>query len=567
MNTGLSAKLLACATGVLGPSGPVPRRNASLSVAAKSEKVVPGNTAKMLKADNSPTDSQKTAQKKTRAGFQIVLNERQIGPVPAQKGSTDAGQRTKVSAADTMLAKGPVPTVPPVQLPAKTASEVLSSKISTSGVPRPQPAAAPAESAQLPGRSPKLGLPPLLARKIRQGSARPVRAASKDSTLPSKPAQLNSDASRTLPTTLPANLSEKPPMLGAARQSVSNSDPTHRPNGPSGRTATPARQSTPGELIPDPSPQAARAVAEAAAPGNQTFAAAVNPLSANSMVGEIRSPDSKPQLPSLGPKKSSPQALEVLSGKSRTDKKSFLQSQSSDANRQGPLVPQEAGKSVPQKPQNLDVRVMTGHKETGGLAAAKSAPESDQQRKTSLIDPHHPAEWKPSVPATLAKNANTTSTGTAHATISRQIQESVSGAVRRGDQQITVQLSPPELGKVSIRFRERDGQISGSLQVSRTQTRAEIQQVLPQILRTLQDSGVQVKRLEVLLTNDQNQPGFKDQALPGQQDGGSAHQGPATPDEHGTNQSLDNWLLAGEQAALMAPDGALVTGESINMLA
>jgi len=65
-------------------------------------------------------------------------------------------------------------------------------------------------------------------------------------------------------------------------------------------------------------------------------------------------------------------------------------------------------------------------------------------------------------------------------------------------QRFTIRLNPPELGKVFARFHSQDNQIIGLLEVSKPETAAEIRQALPEIVRDLQDLGVQIKRLDVL---------------------------------------------------------------------
>jgi len=106
---------------------------------------------------------------------------------------------------------------------------------------------------------------------------------------------------------------------------------------------------------------------------------------------------------------------------------------------------------------------------------------------------------------TDVKNGNLTQPGGAEdtsANIGKQILESIHSSFihRSGDKQITVNLNPPELGQVSIKFQEQGTQLTGLLEVSKTQTRTEIEQALPQIIRNLSDSGINIKRLEVVLT-------------------------------------------------------------------
>ena len=97
------------------------------------------------------------------------------------------------------------------------------------------------------------------------------------------------------------------------------------------------------------------------------------------------------------------------------------------------------------------------------------------------------------------------------------------------------------------------------------QTRHEIEQALPQIIQNLTDSGIQIKRLEVTLTDQPQQQPYKDQSL---QDSWSHHQAGAegkNPDSNaaGTNQWLAN--DSGYQG-ISQPQQMLVTDDSINIL-
>ena len=81
--------------------------------------------------------------------------------------------------------------------------------------------------------------------------------------------------------------------------------------------------------------------------------------------------------------------------------------------------------------------------------------------------------------------------------VSEQILGSMQASLARGDRQLLVRLDPPELGNVVVRFQERGDQVSGVLEVSRDETRLEVEQALPEELRSLQDAGLQVRRPEV----------------------------------------------------------------------
>ena len=85
--------------------------------------------------------------------------------------------------------------------------------------------------------------------------------------------------------------------------------------------------------------------------------------------------------------------------------------------------------------------------------------------------------------------------------VGEQIRDSVQASLGRGEREITIRLRPPELGSVLIRFREDNAQIHGVLEVTRSDTRQEVEQALPQVLRSLQDFGIQIRGFEVTLSD------------------------------------------------------------------
>ena len=151
----------------------------------------------------------------------------------------------------------------------------------------------------------------------------------------------------------------------------------------------------------------------------------------------------------------------------------------------------------------------------------------------------------------------------AYSGLGEQIRESIHSLASQGDQQITIRLNPPELGRVSIKFQEQAGEITGLLEVSKLQTRIEIQQALPQILRDLADSGVQIKRLEVMLEDQSQQRSYKDQSP--QDDWSSQHYWPecGDPDNKTLNEYMENDYSYQD---ITETDQMFITENSINML-
>jgi hypothetical protein len=109
--------------------------------------------------------------------------------------------------------------------------------------------------------------------------------------------------------------------------------------------------------------------------------------------------------------------------------------------------------------------------------------------------------------------------------VGEQILDSMRASLDRGDNELVVRLHPPELGMVLVRFRENGEQISGLLEVSRSDTRHEIEQVLPPVLRSLQDAGIPMEKLEVVLSGQAERDLARGQP---QQD--------AWPQQHGSSQ-------------------------------
>ena len=163
-----------------------------------------------------------------------------------------------------------------------------------------------------------------------------------------------------------------------------------------------------------------------------------------------------------------------------------------------------------------------------------------------------------------------TSPGGVSASITEQILESIqsSSSQQAGTQQITIRLHPPELGKVFIRFEEQENQLIGLVEVSKAQTRYEVEQALPQIIQNLSDCGIQIKRLEVMLTDQNEQQSYGDESL---QDGSfqQHHDLPEwdNPDHPGTIGANDPEII-GNNSSYRDDLGSQmqITADSINIL-
>ncbi|MGB8225390.1 MAG: flagellar hook-length control protein FliK [Sedimentisphaerales bacterium] len=164
--------------------------------------------------------------------------------------------------------------------------------------------------------------------------------------------------------------------------------------------------------------------------------------------------------------------------------------------------------------------------------------------------------------------ASTKSTGNADsgAGVSSQIQESIYSSFRSGSQQIVIRLNPPDLGKVTIKFTEQGNGIIGLLQVDKPQTRNQIQQALPEIIQNLQNSGIQINKLEVVLTNQQEQYTPKDQSSAAGQNGWSGQQSSQNPESQINNTVYSERLTNIDNFTEFAEIRMQFADNSINML-
>lgn len=222
----------------------------------------------------------------------------------------------------------------------------------------------------------------------------------------------------------------------------------------------------------------------------------------------------------------------------------------------------------------INVQVSTGQTKNRGSSTSNDSPDSDLKQILSHNNSQTPVTEQSHNSVEGAKTAalpGQTSPGSVSADIGKQILESMHRSLSHegNDQQITIRLNPPELGKVFIKFDEQDSQIIGLLEVSKPQTRIEIQQALPQIIQNLQGSGIHIKRLEVVLSEGEQtgQESLKDQSLQNgwtqQQDSTSSYLGGNNPDTNGINE----WLINNNTYENISElQGTLIT-DGINMLA
>jgi len=275
----------------------------------------------------------------------------------------------------------------------------------------------------------------------------------------------------------------------------------------------------------------------------------------------------KSQLAGIAPEKSTT-TLNTTTDSKTTN--SEILSESSDGNSK------ESSQAGNKLSDNSAVQVTTGQIKNNN-AASNNNSNSELEQIITHNNPGTPAtELTPNSaePIKTVELPSQTSPNSISAGAGKQILESVRSSFSQEgqNQQITIQLNPPELGKVLIKFQEQDNQITGLLEVSKTQTRIEIEQAIPQIIRGLQDSGIQIKRLDVVLSQggQPDQGALRDSASGGLQNGWAQQQYP-TDSYMGRNNldasEINEWLINNNSYQNISElQEALTTDGSINML-
>jgi flagellar hook-length control protein FliK len=308
---------------------------------------------------------------------------------------------------------------------------------------------------------------------------------------------------------------------------------------------------------------------KSATPGNEKTAA----LSSNFPAVQTKLTESQSKPIGITPEKSTPVANKLSDSEAAAPE---ILSESSGGNgKESPRAGNKLSDNATVQDLNVtDVQVSTGQTKNRGGSTSNNSFNSDPEQILSHNNPQTPVTEQSPSSAEVAKSFNPpgqTSPSETYADIGKQILESIQKPLSQEgqDQQITVRLNPPELGKVFIKFQEQDDQIIGLLEVSKTQTRIEIQQALPQIIRSLQDSGIQIKRLDVVLSEEEQpeQEAFRDQSLQNgwaqQQDSTNSYMGGNNPNTNG----VDEWLTNNNSYQNISELRETLITDGINMLA
>ncbi len=217
-----------------------------------------------------------------------------------------------------------------------------------------------------------------------------------------------------------------------------------------------------------------------------------------------------------------------------------------------------------------EVYVSDGQGKNQSRAAGDHGATQNIAQMVSSNNPHVPTVSQPAAPAANTKPANLPGQNPT-ADISKQILESIHGSPSQqgAERQITVRLNPPELGRVFIKLQEHQAGLTGILEVSKSQTRFEIEHALPEIIRNLADCGIQVRRFDVVVS-EQGRSGHE--AFGGQSmaNNGRYEHNPADREPWANEAdlgALNQWSPGSYSDRIFSgPQELPVTDGSINML-
>ncbi|MHC4395199.1 MAG: flagellar hook-length control protein FliK [Planctomycetota bacterium] len=219
---------------------------------------------------------------------------------------------------------------------------------------------------------------------------------------------------------------------------------------------------------------------------------------------------------------------------------------------------------------SVQVQVSTGQQKDSDSSTSGNSSDSDTTQFSQIISSDDVQPF--TTGQTFVSSQAVKTTADLSPSVGEQIQESISSSLSRNDQQITIRLNPPELGKVFIKFQAQENEITGILEVSKAQTRYEVEQALPEVIRNLADSGIEVRRLEVVIsdTEQSQQQAAKDQSLASRQNGwfgqNSSQDSNTHPDNSGSDET-NQWLTnTYDNTGLTELEQMFVTDKSINML-
>jgi flagellar hook-length control protein FliK len=144
----------------------------------------------------------------------------------------------------------------------------------------------------------------------------------------------------------------------------------------------------------------------------------------------------------------------------------------------------------------------------------------------------------------------------------QRVEQAVQMAARRGLHRVTMDLSPPDLGRVTVELRFRDGTLAARIQTENLEARAALQAGVQQLRANLEAQGVRLENFDV--TQDEQSPLPDGRGHSGGRQGGE--DGGESPAEGGA-PSFDPEAEAEVLVAAMRDDSASAGAGALNVVA
>jgi flagellar hook-length control protein FliK len=148
-----------------------------------------------------------------------------------------------------------------------------------------------------------------------------------------------------------------------------------------------------------------------------------------------------------------------------------------------------------------------------------------------------------------------------------QIIENVRRAVANGQREVTINLNPPELGRVRLRMYSEGNEIHGRLEVDNPRTLTEIRHQAEFLIQRLAEDGIAIRRFEVhQMSNNSGQTGsFSPQHQDATGQMPWSHTRPAPAEQQRDRESADGAGAAGVRAAALAGESLSAGGLNVWM--
>ncbi len=169
--------------------------------------------------------------------------------------------------------------------------------------------------------------------------------------------------------------------------------------------------------------------------------------------------------------------------------------------------------------------------------------------------------------AEAAASAPAAARPAAQAPVANQVADALAGAASRDGQQVVVRLNPPELGHVRVTIQADGDGVRGLVEVDNPRTLAQLERESTQLVGRLADSGVECRRIEIVLHEPPQRDPADGSGLPwGQQPGWAQREGTADGGQPAAGGPMAD---IGEEDLVGAASGpaaaSYVTEHSINV--